>query len=119
MLELHERELDKLVGLPYLEGQANLEYGVDCLGLISLFYPQLNNPDIYSYSYNQGIHYLLSIGAEKTDNGNIGILRVRKDLYHLVIVYGDYVYHASKNRGCVVKDDYYIIKHLITERFAL
>ena len=107
------------LGLKYLDGQSSLDFGLDCLGLVSLVYPELQNSDYYSLTLGQGLNKLTELGFIESAEGCLGVMVLGRKSYHLVLISEDnsFVYHASKTRGCVVKDDYLILRHLIYKRF--
>ncbi len=109
-------ELDSLLSIPYLDGQASL-YGCDCLGFISLCY-QVDLKEAYGMAKQDGIKLLTSLGFQEDTTGELALMLFKGNSWHLGIIQSDYVYHASQPRKRVVKDSLLSFNQFIHQRFT-
>jgi hypothetical protein len=109
-------ELDSLLYIPYLEGQASL-YGCDCLGFISLCY-QIDLKTAYGMTEQEGIKLLTKLGFQEDATGELALMLFKGTSWHLGIIQGGYIYHASQPRKSVVKDSLISFNQFIHLRFT-
>lgn len=74
----------------------------------------------YNMTLEEGIDYLGTWGFTEDARGQLVLMKFNGgNCWHLGIVEGDYIYHASKSRGLVVKDSLESFSVFIYKRFSL
>lgn len=113
------KTLEDYLGIPYIERQSGSR-GMDCLGLVGHYYG-IKLWEGYAYDkLEDGIKYLADIGFKESPQGELAVMNLKRadNNYHMGIIEGDHIYHASKVRGKVVRDNYQSFKKFIVVRLS-
>jgi hypothetical protein len=110
-------QLDHYIGLEFRDRQCS-EYSADCLGFIGLFDASMFHVEMYGRDIDYCEAYIKQQGYSEDENGQLVVLRFTRLAFHFGYYSEGFLYHSSKNKGSVVKEDFGLYSKFIYKRFS-